>query len=177
MKQRWLIVLCLVATASAQQYTISTVAGLGRMPFASAGQPAVNMRVIQPWGVAADSTGNVYFSDQYYLQVFRVDQNGIVTVYAGTGAPGSAGDSGKATAAQLRLPGMLATDPAGNLYIADIGNGNIRKVTPDGAISTVASVGGDGVALDTKGNLYVSGGYAVRIVRPDGTSSVIAGTG
>ncbi|HYL36670.1 MAG TPA: hypothetical protein VEV17_12220 [Bryobacteraceae bacterium] len=177
MRFRWPLVLCLLASASAQQYTISTVAGIGRMQFAGAGQPAVKARVIEPWGVAADASGNVYFSDQYYLQVFRIDPNGIVTVYAGSGQSGSGGDSGPATAAQFRVPGFLATDPGGDLYIADSGNGNVRKVTPDGTITTVATGGGDGVAVDSKGNLYVSGGNAIHIVRPDGTNSVIAGTG
>jgi len=159
--------LSLLACAFAQQYTISTVAGIGRLPFSGAGAPAVNARLIQPYGVAADANGNIFVSDQYYLQVFRIDPGGNITVYAGTGESGSGGDSGRASAAQFRSPGLLAVDPAGNLYIADSGNTNVRRVSPDGTITTATTLGWLGVTLDTKGNLYVTGGHTIHMVRPD----------
>src|SRR5262249_34954274 len=125
--------------------------------------------------------GNIFVGDSYYQRVFRISASGIIIVYAGSGQTGAAGDGGPAVAAQLSLstaPG-LAVDPAGNLYIADSGNGRVRKVTPDGTITTATTVGGGGVAVDAAGNLYVSqaGANQVYRVRPDGTSSIIAGSG
>jgi len=120
---------------------------------------------------------------------------------AGTGAPGSAGDGGPAAKAQLYAPTSLALDASGNLFIADTGNALIRKVTPDGAISTVAGkipppgtyvdsgdglpatqtgLGGpQGLAVDSAGNLYIGDtqGNHIRRVSASGIISTIAGSG
>ncbi len=81
------LVFCVASLASAQPYLISTIAGSGRVAFAGAGAQAINARMIDAFGVAADSAGNIFVSDQYYHQVFRVSTNGIISVYAGTGVP------------------------------------------------------------------------------------------
>jgi uncharacterized protein (TIGR03437 family) len=175
----FLCLLFLFPLASAQQqYTISTVAGIGILPFAGEGGPALNARLITPAGVVADSAGNIFVSDQYYSQVFRISASGTITTYAGNGQSGFSGDGGPATAAQLNIPSQLALDSAGNLYIADVSNGRVRKVTPGGTITTVAAVGGAGVAVDPTGNVYISqsGGHVVHLVRPDGTDTIIAGS-
>jgi trimeric autotransporter adhesin len=167
----------LLPLASAQQYTISTVAGIGLLPFGGEGGPALNARLITPAGVAADAAGNVFVSDQYYSQVFRISASGTITTYAGNGQSGFSGDGGPATAAQLNAPSVLALDSAGNLYIADTSNGRVRKVTPDGTITTLAASGGAGVAVDAAGNVYISqsGFHVIHLVRPDGTNTIIAG--
>ncbi len=169
----------LISVANAQQYTISTVAGVGLQPFTGAGAPAVKAALMEPIWVAVDSAGNTFVSDRYYHQVFRIDANGTITVYAGSGGPGYSGDGGPAAAAQLYNPSGLAFDAAGNLYIADNGNGVVRQVTPGGTISTFASVVADGVALDTAGNLYLTqtGFNDVMMVNTAGAISAIAGVG
>src|SRR5439155_18719749 len=103
----------------------------------------------------------------------KVSADGTISTYAGTGTEGFSGDGGPATAAHLDRPDGVALDSAGNLYIADLGNSRIRKVTPGGTISTDAGNGGygfwgdggpataaqlrpRGMALDPAGNLYIA---------------------
>src|SRR5262249_38915215 len=155
-----------------QFYTISTVAGTGRLPFAGSGGVAINARLIQPKGIAVDSAGNTYVSDSYYQQVFQISPGGTITVYAGNGLPGFSGDGGPATAAQLYNPQDLAVDSAGNLYICDYTNSRVRKVSPSGTISTAVSIGGPyGIDVDASGNLYIASQAQniVRMVSPSGT--------
>jgi sugar lactone lactonase YvrE len=116
-------------------------------------------------GVAADPRGNIYFSDVSSDRVYRIDANGILFAYAGSGTQGYSGDGGPATAAALYNPRTLAFDAAGNLYIGDAGNSRVRKVTPAGIISTIAGNGvtgfsGDG-GLATQARLNSPAGVAV----------------
>src|SRR3984957_425901 len=100
-----------------------------------------------PQGVATDGAGNVYFSS--LNSVFKLDQRGVVARVAGNLQAGYSGDGGLATDAQLFLrdddeflfPIGLATDSAGNLFIADMGNNRIREVSLAGIITTVAGNG------------------------------------
>jgi uncharacterized protein (TIGR03437 family) len=174
---RAVLLFSLIPLASAQQYTISTVAGIGRLPFVGAGGSGVSAPLVEPFAVAADSSGNVYVSDQYFHQVFRISASGTITVYAGSGQPGFSGDNGLAVAAQLNTPGSLAVDTAGNLYISDTGNARIREVAPSGTITTFASIAASGLALDQSNNIYVSTGNTVGRISSSGTLTVIAGTG
>jgi len=119
--------------------------------------PAANAQFFQPQGVAIDSAGRLYIADTQNNCV-RMIANGVITTVAGTGFQGFSGDNGPATSAQLATPLAVAVDPAGNLYIADVNNRRIRKVT-GGVITTVAGTVGDfacGVAADPAGNVYVS---------------------
>jgi len=134
----------------------------------------------------------------YYLagnQVLRMRPDGVVEVVAGTGSSGNGGDGGPALAAQLNSPTGLALGVDGSLYIADSGNHGVRKVSPDGVITTVAGTGvlGDSgdegpavnagllylqdVAMAPDGNLYIATLYRIRRVAPDGTITTVAGTG
>jgi sugar lactone lactonase YvrE len=145
-----------------QTPTINTFAG-GGLPVNIAGTSA-GLRA--PKSVAVDGAGNLFFTDLDDV-VLRLDAvTGTVTLEAGNGTPGYTGDNGPATSAQLRLPAGVATDAAGNLYIADTGNNCVRMIS-NGTITTV--VGGlnqpAGVAVDASGNLYIADTYDHRILK------------
>ncbi len=116
--------------------------------------------------LAVDATGVVYalkdYSNAGLAQIFQIDAKGNAKVAAGTGVLGYSGDGGPATGAQLSCWAM-SFDPAGNLLIADIYNSKIRKVTPQGIISTVPGLSGTfpvtAVAGDRAGNIYTSVNY------------------
>ena len=164
----------------------------------------MGVSIATPAGAAADSSGNVYFTSTNC--VFKLDKSGTVTRIAGTSGIGYSGDGGLAVAARLSLapfgswPTGLAVDNAENVYIADVGNSVIRKVSLNGTITTVAGNGksgisGDGgnalnaqfyipygVAVDPAGNLYIAdygdtSGGRIRMVNTAGIISTIAGNG
>jgi uncharacterized protein (TIGR03437 family) len=100
-----------------------------------------------PMGLAVDSNGNLYVAAWLVNQVFKVDTNGNATVVAGVDVPGSitgsySGDGGPSINANLNGPDGVAVDAAGNVFIADTGNNRIRKVDPNGIITTIAGTGG-----------------------------------
>jgi trimeric autotransporter adhesin len=175
---------------------IATAAGNGTEGFSGDGGPATSAQLNVPEGIAADGAGNLYIADYANARVRKVNPAGIITTVAGNGMYGSSGDGGPATAAELSGPVGVAVDGAGNLYIADINPGDIRKVSPAGIISTVAGGGtqglGDGgpatgaqlnapegVAVDSAGNLYVAdwGNERIRRVSAAGIITTIAGDG
>jgi sugar lactone lactonase YvrE len=170
------------------------------------GGPATSAGLCAPNDVAADATGNVYVSNGgIYCSgpgghtIRRINPDGIITTVAGTGVRGFSGDGGPATEAQLNAPTAVAVDGLGNLYIADWGNFRVRKVAPDGIISTFAGTGvrgysgdggpataaqifrfgdfGGGIAVDGEGNVYLADGGAVRKIDTSGTITTVAGTG
>jgi hypothetical protein len=153
---------------------ISTVAGTGEPGFSGDGLPAARAQLRRPWGVAVDAAGILYIADSYNRRIRRVSSSGVITTVAGSGVEsGYAGEGGPATQASLSSPYGVTPDQAGNLYIADTFFNAVRKIGPDGRISTVAGSGeqgfrGDGglaaawlatpfgVALDRAGNLYIA---------------------
>jgi hypothetical protein len=177
--------------------TISTLAGTGVSGFSGDGGPATAARLGQPGDVVKDAAGNLYIADFLNSRIRKVAPDGTINTFAGTGSFGYTGDSGPALLARLASPVGLDIDAAGNLYVADVGNHTVRRITPAGIISTVAGNGsggstGDGgpatsaqlyepadVTLDDAGNLYVPeySGHRVRKVATTGTISTIAGTG
>ena len=101
--------------------------------FSGAGGPATAAQLGAPEGIVCDGAGNVFFADQAYSVVWRVDhETHIITIFAGTGVAGFSGDGGDASAAKICGPTGLAFDTHGNLFIADNGNNRIRKVTNAG---------------------------------------------
>ena len=179
--------------ARSQPYTIHTIAGTTRL---QDGGSATSAPLRLPIAVAADSNGNIYIADQADNRIRKVDKDGIISTFAGTGEAGYSGDRGPAAAAQLNFPSSIALDSKGNLYVADFGNAVIRRISTDGTINTIAGngnpkFGGDNgpaiaaqfvpmaVAVDTKGNYYIADGfnYRIRKVDTNGIISTIAGTG
>ena len=176
---------------------ISTVAGTGTQgsSWTFEGGRATAADLTWPEDVAVDAAGNVYIADPPGSAVRKVTPDGIITTVAGTNTAGFSGDGGPATRAQLREPSGVAMDRSGNLYIADTFNFRIRKVTPDGTITTVAGSGyagylGDGIAataaglqspvgirVDAAGDLVLGDTTSVRLVTPDGTIHTLAGPG
>jgi sugar lactone lactonase YvrE len=144
----------------------------------------------QPRGLAFDDQGNLYIADAGTHTVLRVTPNGATTTYAGDGSAGFAGDGGPARRAELNQPTAVAVGPDRALYIADSANARIRRVAPDGTISTFAGNGspaytGDGgpaidagldpqyLAFDGAGNLVVFQ-FDVKAIRRIDQSGIIS---
>ena len=162
---------------------ITTVAGTGNRGYNGDNIPATGAELFWPFGVALDTSGNLYIADTYNQRIRKVTAStGIITTVAGTGNRGYNGDNISATSAELQIPSGVALDASGNLYIADSNNQRIREVTSStGIITTVAGTGtpgynGDnipatsaelsfpfGVAIDATGNLYIADQYNFRI--------------
>ena len=175
-----------------QNYVTTTL--LANAPLTSSTSPA-SIWVGNPDSVTTDAAGNLYFTSLH--SVFRISASGQLARFAGTTRKGFSGDGGQANAAQLNDPAGVAIDPNGTVYIADSGNNRVRRVTPDGIITTVAGSGvagfsGDNgpavtaqlnlpvaVAVATIGQLYVLdfGNNRVRQITPEGIIKTFAGTG
>ncbi len=189
--------------------TISTVAGNGVMlrpaggavtgAFSGDGGPALLASLNDPEGIAVDAKGNLYIADTFNDRVRQVDANGIIRTIAGGGS--ELNDGRKATQAKIVSPTDVELDAAGNLYIADSGQRRVRKVTPEGVITTVmgngsfsapsgpygdgelateASLSGvEGIFVDNRGRLLIAemAPSRVRRVELDGTLKTVAGTG
>jgi sugar lactone lactonase YvrE len=176
---------------------MSVVAGNGTSGFSGDGGLAAEASLSNPTGLAADEAGNLYIADQGNQRIRKVDIAGIITTVAGNGTAGFSGDGGPGVVASLFNPTGLATDRAGNLYIADQGNQRIRKMNTSGIITTVAGNGtagfsGDGgpavvaslsfptgVAADRAGNLQIAdqGNHRIRKVNSAGIITTAAGNG
>lgn len=125
---------------------ISTFAGNGNYGVSGDGGPATNATLTQPYGLAVDAAGALLIADVGGGRIRKVEKGGIITTVAGGAVSGFSGDGGSATAASLSNPWDVKVDGVGNIYIADAGNGRIRRVSQDGKINTFA---GDGTFAST----------------------------
>ena len=125
---------------------ISTVAGNGTFGYSGDGGPATSAELADSSGVAVDSSGTIYIADWQTERVRKVTPAGIISTAAGNGAGGTggfgaySGDGGAATSAELSEPVGVTVDSSGNLYIADLANNRIRKVTYQTAFVTSTTV-------------------------------------
>jgi len=193
-----LVVLCALITTAHAQSVITTIAGTDWL-FPGNGLPAINAPLSGPLSlyIAVDSNGSLYIADAGNSEVMRVGRDGILTVIAGNGISGYTGNGGLAISAALSLPISVAVDAAGNVYIGGYG-GDIRKVTSDGIIRTIAGdafnsgFSGDGgpavnaqlygpygLAVDSAGNVFIADYYnnRVRKIGTDGIIHTVAGGG
>jgi uncharacterized protein (TIGR03437 family) len=127
---------------------ITTLAGNGTAGFSGDGGPAIAAQLNHPYGIAVDLAGNVYVADLDNNCVRRVTPDGAIATIAGTGRKGTSPDGGAATDAALLAPRNVALDAAGNLFISEFEGHRVRKVSPDGRISTVAGTGVSGFGAD-----------------------------
>jgi sugar lactone lactonase YvrE len=173
------------------QAQVTTLAGNGAPTFLDSSQPRVASWA-DPFGIVVDPTGAVFVADAGESnRVRKIAPNGIVSTLAG-GNEGFA--DGQGAQASFNSPSGLALDSEGNIYVADTGNHRIRKITPQGLVSTIAGDGVAGyvdgpaatarfdgpmgVAVDTDGNVYVADSYNDRIRKISvGQVTTIAGPG
>ncbi len=184
-----LIAALLALPALAQQDVISTVIGGG-----PSDMPAVNANLNAPVAVAFDASGNYYVSAYSQNRVFKVSSTGLLTVLAGNGLPGYAGDGvvGGAASAMLNGPSGIAVDSSGNVYFSDLYNFVIRKVDTTNTITTIAGTQGTcggstitfcyptGLATDSSGDLFVADQadcQIKKVVLATSAVSVVAGNG
>ena len=196
------------AAAAAPDQQIVRFAGDGNFcssPRCGAGGPAAKAHLDFPSGVAADMHGNVYIADGLNQVVWRVSAQGTIGRFAGDGRHCTprrgCGDGGPATSARLFMPAGVAVDRAGNVYIADSNDHEVRKVYANGIVTRFAGTGqvcarlggcGDGgpaflatmetpfgVAVDASGNVYVTDleRNEVRKIDAGGTITRLAGSG
>ena len=157
---------------------------------------ATSVPFISPLDMAEDASGNLYITSPDLNVIRKVDTNGKITTFAGTGSPAWSGDGDVATKARLNTPHGLAFDASGNLYVVDRNNHVVRKIDTNGIITTVAGTGGkagfsgDGgaatsaqlnspydVVFDAAGNMYISEYRRIRKVDTSGNISLFAGDG
>jgi secreted PhoX family phosphatase len=183
---------------------IHLVAGNGTEGYRGDGGPGTQSEMDNPQDVAVNSWGDVFIADTDNNVIREVSPFGRITTYAGNGTAGYSGDGGPATRAELTSPTGVAVDSLGNLYIADAGNNVIRRVSLNGAITTVAGdyaadqagggLGGhsgdggpatnaqlnspEGVAVDRSGDLFIADTFndAVREVAPNGVITTVVNT-
>lgn len=175
--------------------TISTVSGNGSIGLAGDAE-ALKLPMLTPFGVSADSQGNIYVAEFGTNRIRKIDSKGMITTAVGDGNQGFAGDGGPPNKVQMSLPTSVSVDSGGNVYFVDSQNNRIRKLA-GGNVTTVAGNGllsrsGDGgaatsaqlntplgVAVDAAGNLYIADSVnnVVRRVAASGQITTFAGTG
>jgi len=176
---------------------ITTIIGTGSNYYSGDGGPGTAARISTPRDVATDKSGNLYIADGGNDVVRKyVMATGIITTMVGTGVIGNTGDGGPASAAKLNVPSRITFDGTNNLYIADGNNNKIRKVNLSTGIITTAIFSGtsgnsgdggpatagqmsypSGIAINKKGDIYVSDGSTnrrIRVAPYNGSISIIA---
>ena len=177
------------------------IAGTGK-PTGSRGLPdgrvpARELDLAMPEGLVIDVDGSILQTDSYNHVIWRIDQEGYVTRFAGTGERGRGGENVKALESSFAFPCDVRLDSQGNVFVADLENNRIRKITREGIVTTVAGTGvpgysGDGgpaikaelnapwgILVDNNDNLLIadSNNDVIRKVGSDGIIQTIAGNG
>jgi len=176
---------------------VNFFAGDGTEGYLGDGGPATSAELNYDYGVAKDSSGNVYIADTYNCLIRKVNTAGTISTFAGLVVSGSvrcgySGDGGAATSAELNYPDGVAVDSKNNVYIADSNNEVVRKVSTAGTITTIAGIGqingysGDGgpatnallygptaVTVDPAANVFIADYYNCRIREISAATSII----
>lgn len=178
-------------TAAPEEYIVKVL--VGDVTAGSVDGPVATARLRNPEGVATDGAGNLVIVDRGNNRIRKFTATGVLSTIAGADAAGFVNGAG--TAARFRLPWKSAVDAAGNIIVADRDNHCIRKITPDGTVSTIAGDGTAGyadgdkstarfnqpldVAVDAAGNIYVADNlnHRIRKISPAGQVSTVAGDG
>ena len=174
---------------------IVTFAGNGQSVFGGDGGAATGAGM-QPWGVAVGPDGAVYIADRSNSRLRMVDQNGTISSVAGNGQAGPNGDNVPATSVNLGVPSDVAVAPDGSIYVVVGGPGRIRRVSPQGILTTIAGTtagfSGDGgpaktaqidspvrFAIGPDGSIYIpdTGNQRLRWIGSEGVINTIAGNG
>lgn len=181
------------AADEATNWAVTTFAGQSTVTGGEDGM-AGNARFNGPRGIGMDASGQVFVADTFNHTIRKISPGGAVTTLAGVpGTPGFA--DGNGAGALFNSPAGLAVDRAGNLFVADMLNHTIRKITLDGTVSTFAGSAGNagsadgvgsaarfqepvGIAVDGSGNVYVadSGNSVIRKISSSGSVTTLAGT-
>ncbi len=141
---------------------ISTYAGNGNEPHGGDGGPAMSAKLNGPGALTTDDFGNLYIADSLNQRIRKVNASGTMTTLAGSGASGFSGDGGQATNASLTSPSGVAADRNGNVYLSDTSNHRVRRVAPNGVITTIFGTG-QGTSTGDNGPAT-----AATVVRPSG---------
>ncbi len=181
-----------LATRAETLVNVSTLAG--RPQFGNADGSGADVGFANPFGLAADASGNVFVADTLNHTIRRIAPDGVVTTIAGK--PGAAGSAdGPALQARFHSPQGLAVDAAGTIFVADTGNCTIRAISPAGDVRTIAGEAGvlgdadgpgaaarfrnpTGLAVDGAGTVFVTDSFSatIRTVSPAGEVQTLAGT-
>jgi sugar lactone lactonase YvrE len=179
------------ATLIAINTTVSTLAGSVAGGFFDGSGPSALFS--NPQGVVADALGNVYVADGFNNRIRKITPTGDVSTYAGNGNAGYR--NGAAGQAEFYAPQAIAIDAQGNLFVADIGNNMIRKISTTGMVTRFCGSGTrgyvngvdslaefnnpQGVAVDASGNVFVAdrSNNLIRKITPAGVASNFAGSG
>ncbi len=170
---------------------VSTLAGAAGQWGSSDGIGG-SARFFGPRGIATDQLSNVYVADSANNTIRKITPDGMVSTLAGSAGQNGFSD-GAGSAARFSDPAGVATDLSGNVYVTDIRNRLVRKITPDGVVSTVAGAAGEfgswdvngwaelygfGVATDSMGVVYFcdTSGHTIRKIDPRGVVTTIVGT-
>jgi uncharacterized protein (TIGR03437 family) len=171
-----------------QVFKVDTIGGLtvfagnGFRGYSGDGGPATAASLDSPNSLAVDQAGNVYIAD-IDNRIRKVAPSGIISTIAGNGAYDDTGDGGLAVQASFKNPAAVAVDRNGDVYVADVGGGRIRKIGSDGRINAVAGTtrlnAPTDIVFDAAGNLYIgeSGTLLIRRLDVSGNLKTIAGTG
>ena len=192
-----LFTLVIPASNSEKPLGIATIAGTGAEGSSGDGGPALKATFSSPTQVAVDRHGNLYIAGYGNSRIRKIDRHGVITAFAGTGEAGFAGDGGPALQAKINFPHAITVTDNGTVYFTDTKNHRVRKITPDGIITTIAGNGqagfsGDGgsaldaslnqpegIAVDARGNLFIAdfNNHAIRKITPAGIITTVAGNG